>query len=291
MDKLEICKQTRKIAAEALYKTLKKLFRSKKPISEVMFRDAWLMEMRKNKNIFPDGWYDPPPHGMGVLFATGSDYKRIKFQSLRIKDYWPRKDVFLNKENGYLLFYCSPVNKQGFIIGDFGISIYLGSDKKIQQALRKELQIITKIYNFAKIGMTMADIGKYSKKIIRQSNFSNEWWVSLTDATGTNYGHTIPATDIEWSDEEWKILNSKRGWQTKLNVISRKRRFLNSFETTIIKPSLAFTIEPRAIKNNEPKIPILYFHTITMFDKNGEKELLTNFDKIFKLCGMDYMIV
>jgi len=136
----------------------------------------------------------------------------------------------------------------------------------------------------------MADVGKYSKEVIRQSNFSNEWWVSLTDATGTNYGHTIPATDSDWSKEELEVLNSKSDWQTKLNIISRKRKFLNSFETTIIKPGLAFTIEPRAIKNNEPQIPILYFHTIAMFNEDGKKELLTGFDKIFKLVGMDYLV-
>jgi hypothetical protein len=53
---------------------------------------------------------------------------------------------------------------------------------------------------------------------------------------------------------------------------------------------LAFTIEPRAIKNNEPQIPILYFHTIAMFNEDGKKELLTGFDKIFKLVGMDYLV-
>jgi hypothetical protein len=290
MDKLKICKQTRKIAAEALYKTLQKVLKSKKPISEVDFRNMWLLEMRKSDSIFPDGWYTPPPHGMGVLFATGDDYKRIKFKSLRMKDYWPRKDVYLDKDNGYLLFYCSPVDRKTFAIGDFGLSIYLGKDKKIQRILKQELNVIIKIYNFAKKEMTIADVGKYAKKIIKQNNFSNEWWVSITDSTGTNYGHTIPATDNDWTDRERKILNGKKSWQAKLNVISKKRKFLNSLEATVINPGLAFTIEPRAIKNNEPKIPILYFHTIAAFHKNGKKELLTNFDRIFKLTRMDYML-
>jgi hypothetical protein len=212
MNKLKICKQTREIAADSLYKTLQKVLNTQKPISEVEFRDMWLFEIRKHKNILTDGWYLPPPHGMGVLFATGNDYKRIKFKSLRIKDYWPREDVYLNKDDGYLLFYCSPVDGKTFAIGDFGLSVYLGSDRKIQHALKEELEIIIKIYNFAKIGMTMADVGKYSKEVIRQSNFSNEWWVSLTDATGTNYGHTIPATDSDWSNEELEVLNGKSDW-------------------------------------------------------------------------------
>ncbi len=32
------------------------------------------------------------------------------------------------------------------------------------------------------------------------------------------------------------------------------------------------------------------FHTIVLIHDNGTKELLTNFDKIFKLFEMDYML-
>src|SRR5436853_4201407 len=104
MDKLEVCKSTRKIAADSLAKVLKKLLKSKKPISEVMLRDAWLFEMRKNKNIFPDGWYMPPPHGIMVLFADEKNVQRFNYKSARPNETWPRDDIFLDLKKG--IIYC-----------------------------------------------------------------------------------------------------------------------------------------------------------------------------------------
>src|SRR3989344_4419463 len=99
LNKLEICKQTRKFAADSLHKALKKLLESNTPISEVMFRDAWLSEMRKDATIFPDGWYDPPPHGIGIVFGTISEPDRINFPVLRKEKFWPRNDVFLDRND------------------------------------------------------------------------------------------------------------------------------------------------------------------------------------------------
>ncbi|MBU2632481.1 hypothetical protein KKG52_02085 [Patescibacteria group bacterium] len=69
MNKLLICKKTRKIAASALLKVLEEVLSSKKPISEFEFGKKWLKELRKNKDIFPNGWYDPPPSGMAIIFG------------------------------------------------------------------------------------------------------------------------------------------------------------------------------------------------------------------------------
>lgn len=44
LDKFEICKRTRKIAADSLYNVLKRLLQTKKSISEVVLSDAWLAE-------------------------------------------------------------------------------------------------------------------------------------------------------------------------------------------------------------------------------------------------------
>lgn len=91
-NKLEICKNTRKTVSEALFKTLNRLI-SRKNVSEVDFRDEWLGQIRKDPQIFKDGWYIPPSHGMAVLFATDKDPERVSIKSLRSKEYLPRNDI------------------------------------------------------------------------------------------------------------------------------------------------------------------------------------------------------
>ena len=70
IDKLAICKQTRKVSSDSLLRTLTKALGTNDPISESQFRDFWLSELRTHKELFPDGWYTPPPHGIGVLFGN-----------------------------------------------------------------------------------------------------------------------------------------------------------------------------------------------------------------------------
>src|SRR3989338_9581860 len=103
MNNLDICKQTRKAAADSLKNAFEKVLNNNQPISEVDLRDMWLLELRKHQEIFPDGWYTPPPHGIGVLFGTPENTKRINFPTLRTKDYWPRDDVFLDKKDGIIV--------------------------------------------------------------------------------------------------------------------------------------------------------------------------------------------
>ncbi len=132
-DKLQICKDTRKIASESLTRVLKEALLSQEKISEADFANKWLGQLRKNKEIFSEGWYTPPPHGMGVLFATETNFDRISFKSLRDKKYWPKKDIFLDRKKGYLNFYYSPVFKNNYIIGDFGLTVYLGKQSQIKK--------------------------------------------------------------------------------------------------------------------------------------------------------------
>lgn len=291
MDKPEICKSTRKIASEALRIILEKILKQKKPVSEIEFRDLWLKELRKHKEIFPDGWYTPPPHGMGVLFAKDNDTARLKFKSLRHEEFWPRKDIFLNKRNGIVMVYASLVNRKSGIIGDFGMTLYFGKDKAIQKELKDDIDLVMKTFNFIRIGMKLSEIHKFLVKQSSKVGFVNDWWLSTTDPTGTNFGHTIPATNFDWSNEEKETL--KKGdtdWESVVKMINQKRKFTNAFEQTVIQEGMALTIEPRLIVKNKPQMPTVYFHTIALFKKNGKKELLTNFNGIFKLTGMGFML-
>lgn len=286
--KLNICKETRKIAADSLDIVLKKVLKENKKISEVEFRNRWLKELRRHKELFPDGWYIPPHHGIGILFSTEDDVKRVSYKSLRPVENWPKESVFLDRNKGIAYLFVSPVNKEAGIIGDFGVTIYFGKNEKVINHLTRCYQLTKKIFDYARVGMKFADIAKYSSELYQENNVINIV-ESSTDIIGTNIGHTIPSTDKNWAIQEKKIFKNV-SWEKTCKLISNRRIFLNESEKTILTNGMAITIEPRPRSAVDSSIPMVSFHTIGLFRKDGKKEWLTNFDKIFKLVGMNYML-
>jgi hypothetical protein len=289
-EKLEICKYTRSLAAEALVSTLKELLSEKRLISEAFFRDTWLKKMRENNEIFPDGWYIPPPHGLVTLFASGKDVSRINVSSMRPETNWPREDVFLDLQDGIIFVYASPVSKKSGMIGDFGATLYLGNNPKIQNHLKKCLTLTREIFDHAREKMMLSDIASFAHTMLAANEFRNDI-ASSTDPTGTNIGHTIPASYEDWDAEELNLLaNERNNWPAICKLISLKRVFVNSSEKFLIKPGMAFTIEPRPQSNTDSNIPMVYFHTIALFYEDSTKELLTQFDEVFRILGMEYLL-
>lgn len=291
IDKLEICKRTRKIAADSLHKVLKKLLESDKPISEVMLRDAWHEEMRKNRNIFPDGWYTPPPHGMIVLFADEKNVERFDYKNARWESSWARNDLFMNRKNGIIFCYASPVDKKSGIIGDFGITLYFGNNPEVKELLKFCLKIDKDTFDFAKIGMKISDITHFAETYMKKHKMSNDI-VALNDKAGVNIGHSIPMAFEILSKKEEKILsNGINDWTATKDMIAKKRYYVNNIEARTIKPGTAFTIEPRPRVISKPYLPAaINYHTIAFFKEDGTKELITGFDYLFKFVGMEYMI-
>jgi len=286
--KLIICKQTRRLTSDALANSLRKLLNSTSPISEIGLCDQWLKALKKYKEIFPDGWYIPPPHGFIVLFGDKNHIQRLYLKSARPTEFWPKDTIFLNRKEGIASMYFSPVNKQSGIIGDFGLTVYFGTDQNIKKHLLKVFDITKEIFNHIKLGMKFSDICKFALDLAEKNNLTNDI-VSINDPSNTNIGHIIPAIYDDWTDEEKVNLRSKN-LQIIANTISKKRKFLSLLEQTKVQPGMAFTIEPRLLDKNDPKLPMAYFHTIAIIRENGQKELLTNFDDIFKLIGMNYML-
>ena len=288
-EKLTACQKARAIAAQAFYTSFTDLLKSESLISEVALRDKWLAEMRKNPDIFPDGWYLPPPHGIGVLFGTEENYQRMDYQSLRPKDLWPRGDISLDRDTGIIYVYASPVDRKTGMIGDFGMTIYFGQNLDIKDHLKRCLDLNWQVLDRSQVGMTFADLTTFANDLFIKFGLSNEV-ISITDksSSGVNIGHTIPASYEDWMTEELAVFQSN-DWQQILKIISNKRKFLNTVEPLPIKNGMAFTIEQRLTKPNNPSIPMSSFHTIALIHQDGKKELLTNFEQIFRLVGMDYM--
>lgn len=289
-NKLGACRSTRRSAAQSFHAALSKLLTTARPISEALLQDQWLLELRKNPELFPDGWYIPPPHGIGVLFGTEDDYQRMNYKSLRPEEMHPKNDVLLDRKKGIIYVYASPVDKKTGMIGDWGMTIYFGKNPEIIKHLQQCLDLNRQVLNYAQIGMTFAEITRYANKLFTNQGLSNEV-TSNTDktSTGVNIGHTVPASYEEWSDDEKEVLKGD-DWEKILTMISKKRKFLNQEEPLQVQLGMAFTIEQRLTRSDNPMIPMSSFHSIALFHSDGKKELLTDFADIFKLTGMNYML-
>lgn len=288
-DKTITCQEIRAIASDSLFIVLQKLLAKDTPISETLLRDNWLLEMQKDNRIFPKGWYEPPPFGITVLFATHTS-NRADFTNLRPKAYWPRDDVFLDRKEGYAYLFASPTARETAIAGDFSLNIYFGKNPTIIDHIKKSLEVDFKVYEFAQVGKTFSEVFLYAASLIEKLGMRNNI-VSVTDPDSLNIGHTIPFSYEDLSKHELEVLQSaEKNWDDFTSLISKKRRFVNKREPLLIKSGMAFTVEPALKVIADNSIPMTMFHNTAVFHKNGQKELLRNFNEIFKLVGMNYML-
>ena len=139
--------------------------------------------------------------------------------------------------------------------------------------------------------MSCADVANFAGELLKKKGLANQI-ISVTDPAKINIGHTIPSTSVDWNKEEKEILKGgEKNWEMVKKLISKKRVFVNISKQWIIIPKVAFTIEPRPKKIDDRSLPTaLSYHTIGIIKENGKKELITDFDSIFKLAGMNYML-
>ena len=284
--KLDVCKRTRMFAAASLHSVLSKMLSSEEPITELSLNEEWLAEMRKSDSIEKDGWYIPPKNGIGVIFATDESCARLHHKSLRKME--SQAGIELDIEKGMAYVYASPVDRETHIIGDFGMTFYLGKNPAIINHLKKCLDINREIFASIKAGMNLSEVQRLGMEIIGKNHVSNDV-VSVTETDSTSIiGHTIPASYEEWTAEEIKIM--QESWTTAKDLISNKRKFLSGAERLRLKNGMAITIEPRLIGMKDKKIPMASYHSIAVLHADGTKDLLENFSDIFDLTNMNYML-
>ncbi|HEX3082131.1 MAG TPA: hypothetical protein VHQ86_02665 [Candidatus Saccharimonadia bacterium] len=286
MDLLAACHKTRQIAASTLEESLREALAKPDPVTEVALRDLWLAKLRGAKSIYPDGWYMPPPHGMFVQFATDEDPSRVNQTSNRRPEAWPRNDIYLDRANGLVSAYASPVDRDTGMIGDFCVMLYFGKSPAIQTHLAEALKLDAEVFERLEPGMEYADIARITYEQLEAHGFANTV-ASPTDPTGTNVGHTLPGADTGWTAAE-KAVFAAGDWEATKNMMSHKRLFLNTSEHAKIPPTSGHTIEPRPEVPGHPELPAAPYHTM-VFWREGTKQFITGFSRLFELAGMDYM--
>lgn len=286
-ERLEACRYTRNAAAQSCLRALQKILNKKNKISELQVKNIWLKELNRVKDINSSGWYDPPPSGIGVLFAGADNFQRINYSTLREKDNWPKTNVYFSKGGAGYLF-TSPFTfvDDVPIIGDFGFTFYLGAGTKIIDHFKKCYETAQKIVKIMEVGMKYNQLYKEATDLIYKKNLINNI-TSVTDKTGINLGHTIPFIDRGATEMEKRLL---MGGDREVihKVINKARIFINESEDFKIGANSAFTFEPRLACQKDKTLPMCSFHLITQFIK-GKKTVLENFSGIINLLGMNWL--
>jgi len=265
--------KTRETGADIFVKALKDV----DGLSEFEIKEKIVSEIKNHPEIFPEGWYNPPPSGMAVLL--GKD--RLQYGSLRDEAFWPQKNISFEKETVGLIYF-SPINRHTGMIGDIGFTIYRGVDEKIKQHLKNVYGVILEIAEHAKVGMEFAEICSFALSLYK-NKFKMTRWVPISSNPNVtiNLGHSIPGS----FEENFTFGNS---YQEIKDSIRTKRIHVVETEHFKIPETCAFTIESRLEDFNNPDMPSAYFHFIVCFNK-GQKTILENYDRIFSTVGMEYM--
>lgn len=283
-DSIDFCIENRKFVAQIIADVLA----VKNGCNEKTVQQALLRAIKEQPDFHDRGWYDPPPGGVGVLFADENDeFERSKFPTLRTEQYWPHENYKLTDETVGTI-YVSPVHRASGIIGDMGLTFYCGTREDIKEHLKQCLIATEDIAEQARAGMMFKELYAIGQQILAERQLHNDWMITLNDPThGADYGHTLPWTYENTTSDEKRIIESKDFNQIK-ELISDKRLYINPIEEFVIPPTIAFSIEPRIGSKLDPKLPGGYFYCTVIF-KDGKRQIINNINTIFDTLKINYM--
>lgn len=284
-ERLASCRATRRRCAKALLRALIPWLDRTVDLTEADLRDRWLAELRREPTLEREGWYQPPPHGIGIRSGSDADRDGVYYRSLRPPEAWPSSTRLLDRATGMIYAYASPVDAATGIIGDFGITLYCGGDAGIRSHLVNTLGLTRAIASRARVGMTLGELYAAADSLIRAQGWTNDT-TSLTDGGSVNIGHTIPGIAEPWAATDRDITANDAA--ARAQAISAARHFIRPGASTVaITPGSALTIEPRP---GSAEVPMASYHTILLVHENRSLELLTDFADLFAATGMDYMM-
>lgn len=268
--------RTRETAAALLTEALRDI----DGVSESEVAEKILKGMGTHSELFPDGWYDPPPRGVAILFGD-AEHKRTQFETLREETFWPKSEFKFESESVGMV-YLSPVDKETGMFGDIGFSIYRGTSQATKDHLKDCLRIVEMAAEHAEVGMRFSDLYAYAQGIFHDKVHKKIGWMTTAhDPLKINLGHTAPGSYGDSTPLGATFAETKE-------AIRSRRIYINEEEQFVIPETCAFTVEARLV-DAEEKEPNVFFHVIVVFSE-GKKRVLTNFNEIFTMLGMDYML-
>lgn len=243
--------------------TLNELY-GKENISERDFKNEWYNNLIKESDIIADGWYNPPPKGMAVLFGN-----RVSFDSLRNEKNWA-SDMNINWKQDLLYAYCSPVDKSSGIIGDMALTLYFGKDEKIINHIRNCYNAVQEIFGKLDKVQNSQELFRCSEQIFEKYKLKN-CIISKTDDIPLDLGHTFPRLESLKSRD---FLSEEEKQQ-----ISKARKFINENSKWNFETGIQFTIEPQLISTEDLDLPQISQHYLVK-KINDEFVICRDIDKL-----------
>lgn len=246
--------------------------------SEVDVRDAALRGLSAHAELYPTGWYDPPPGGVSMLWGT-KPFIRLQYESLRDQKYWPNSEFHFDAE-AVGSVYVSSVERRTNMIGDVGLTIYAGANESIKRHIRACHDAILAVAENTAVGQSFSDLYAHAMEYFRKKSLKISWMTTVHDPLQINLGHTVPGS--------YEDVNFGNTFEEIRETIGTKRVYINQAEPFKIPETCALTVEARLV-DLEERLPNTLFHFIVTFS-GGEKRILSNFDAIFCVVGMDYIL-
>lgn len=242
--KEKIFNSARQKAFESFDMTLNSLY-GRKNISEKMFKDEWQKNLKQETSLIADGWYNPPPKGMAVLFGN-----RVSFDTLRDEKNWSN-DTIINWKEDLLYVYCSPIDKSSGIIGDMSLTLYFGQDEKIKNHIKNCYNAVQEV--FSELGKleNSAELFSCSEQIFAKHQLKN-CVISKTDYTPLDLGHTFPKLENLQAKESLTEIEKQE--------ISKARKFINADSNWKFEEGMQFTIEPQLVSIEDSSLPQISQH-------------------------------
>ena len=233
------------MAFATLQETLSDL-RARDGLTEKTFAATWQERLAGEEGLTKNGYYDPPPGGVAVIFADEADPTRLAFQSLRPEAWWP-SDRRLDWRRGLLHAYCSPVHLGSRRPGDLGVTLYFGSERGIREHLNLPIAATQAVLAEVQPEMSSRDLFERSQAIFAQYGLRNNV-VSQTDSA-VDLGHLLPILpeDIVVGG---RLLDDKAR-----DAIRDARRFVSAQDDWLLQPGDQLTIEPSLVRPGTDGLP------------------------------------
>jgi hypothetical protein len=243
----------RRIAYETFRATLAEHY-GQSNVTESAFRDSWLTRLRSVDELTSNGWYEPPPLGMAVLFADEDDVSRISYESLRLPEFAPGSRV-MSWRRGMMYAYCSPVHRPTGLAGDFGVTLYFGGKVAIRDHFRRAFTATDRLLSDLSEGTRSAALLHHSEDVFSEHGLKNTI-ASVTDSVPLDLGHSIPTMEIE-NLRATRLLS--RSDQQRLR---EQRRFVSTSADWTLAEERQVTIEPQLVALGRPDLPQVSFHYV-----------------------------
>lgn len=216
----------------------------------------------------------PPPKGMAVLFGTGDDPSRVCFESLRFEEWWASERQ-ADWSDCLMYAYCSVVDRDHGVPGDFAITLYTGTNKRLRAHIKSCIDATHEVLNSLVSSSGSLEVFLGSQRIFQDCHLKN-CVVSITDEVSLDLGHSYPVVDVSSVPaDEFQLPVELCG------SIRSGRKFLNGTSDWDLAEPAYFTIEPQLIDVRDKTLPQISQHYIVRrHDVNTKVDL--DLDVLFR---------